>query len=74
MIGGVQANIVPMPVPTGWYVLGQTPLQLFDPDRQDPFLFRAGDHLRFRRIDAAEFDRLARLISDALLPLVRVPA
>ncbi|HVC61936.1 MAG TPA: 5-oxoprolinase subunit PxpB [Acetobacteraceae bacterium] len=74
MIGGIQANIVPMPVPSAWYVLGQTPLRLFDPTRQDPFLFRAGDRLRFRRIDAAEFGRLAGLTTDALLPLVRVPA
>jgi KipI family sensor histidine kinase inhibitor len=74
MIGGIQANIVPMPVPSAWYVLGQTPLRLFDPGRQDPFLIRAGDRLRFRRIDAAEFDRLAGLSMDALLPLVRAPA
>ncbi len=74
MIGGIQANIVPMPVPSAWYVLGQTPLRLFDPGRQDPFLFRAGDRLRFRRIDAAEFNHLAGLDLDALLPLVRVPA
>lgn len=74
MIGGIQAVIVPMAVPSAWYVLGQTPLRLFDPGRQDPFLIRAGDRLRFRRIDAAEFDRLAALTLDALLPLVRVPA
>lgn len=74
MIGGIQANIVPMPVPSAWYVLGQTPLRLFDPGRKDPFLFRAGDRVHFRRIDATEFDRLAGLDSDALLPLVRVPA
>ncbi len=74
MIGGIQANIVPMPVPSAWYVLGQTPLRLFDPGRQDPFLFRAGDRLRFRRIGATEFERLARLDREALLPLVRVPA
>lgn len=74
MIGGMQALIVPTPLPTGWYILGRTPLRPFDPQRQDPFLFRAGDRVRFRRIDAVEFDRLAGLTSDALLPLVRVPA
>lgn len=74
MIGGIQAGIVPMAVPSAWHVLGQTPLRLFDPTRQDPFLFRAGDRLRFRRIDAAEFDRLASQSTDALLPLVREPA
>jgi KipI family sensor histidine kinase inhibitor len=74
MIGGVQANIVPMPVPSAWYVLGQTPLPLFDPARSDPFLFRAGDRLRFRRIDGDEFEHLAGLAFKDLLPLVRVPA
>jgi KipI family sensor histidine kinase inhibitor len=73
MIGGIQANIVPMPVPSAWYVLGRTPLRLFDPARHDPFLIRAGDRLRFRRIDAAEFDHLANLAIESLLPLVRMP-
>jgi KipI family sensor histidine kinase inhibitor len=72
MIGGTQALIVSIPLPTGWYVLGRTPLRPFEPEREDPFLFRAGDHVRFRRIDAAEFDRLANLTSDALLPLVQL--
>jgi KipI family sensor histidine kinase inhibitor len=71
MIGGMQALIVPTPLPSGWYILGQTPLRPFDPAREDPFLFRAGDHVRFRQIDAAEGHRLAGLTVDALLPLVR---
>lgn len=74
MIGGIQANIVPMAVPSAWYVLGRSPLRLFDPDRQDPFLFRAGDRLRFRRICAAEFRHMEGLGTSALLPLVRSPA
>jgi inhibitor of KinA len=71
MIGGMQALIVPTPLPSGWYVLGQTPLRPFDPLRDDPFLFRAGDRVRFRRVDAVEGNRLAGLTADALLPLVR---
>ncbi|MEJ0016894.1 MAG: 5-oxoprolinase subunit PxpB [Acetobacteraceae bacterium] len=74
MIGGIQGAIVPTTVPSAWYKLGQTPLCPFDPHRQDPFLFRPGDHVRFRRIDAEEFRRLASLRTDALLSLVRVPA
>ncbi|MBP0575635.1 carboxyltransferase domain-containing protein, partial [Mycobacterium tuberculosis] len=38
----------------GWHYVGRTPLRLFDPDRAEPFLLRAGDRVRFRRIDAAE--------------------
>jgi len=73
IIGGMQAIIVPTPLPSGWFILGQTPLRPFDPTRHDPFLFRPGDRVRFRRVDAAEGDRLANLAADALLSLVRVP-
>lgn len=74
MIGGVQAGIVPTPVPSAWYILGQTPMRPFDLGREEPFLFRAGDRVRFRRIDFAEFQWMAGLTLDALLPLVRVLA
>lgn len=73
MIGGIQAGIVPTPVPSAWYILGQTPLRLFDLDREDPFLFHAGDRIRFRRVGTAEFLSLAGLSTEALLPLVRIP-
>jgi KipI family sensor histidine kinase inhibitor len=72
MIGGVQAAIVPTTVPSAWYMLGQTPLRPFDPRRDDPFLFRPGDRVRFRQVDAAEFEHLARLSAEALIELVRV--
>ncbi len=71
MIGGIQACIVPTIVPSAWYTLGRTPLRPFMPDRQDPFLFRPGDRVRFRRVDVGEFERLARLGTQALLSMVR---
>jgi KipI family sensor histidine kinase inhibitor len=74
MIGGIQAGIVPTPVPSAWYILGRTPLRPFDPTRNDPFLFRAGHRVRFRKIDRSEYDRLAGLERDELLALARVPA
>jgi allophanate hydrolase subunit 1 len=63
---------VPIPTPSGWYSLGQTPLRLFDIRRRNPFLFNAGDHVRFRRIDASDFERLAALSTDAQMPFVLV--
>ena len=59
MIGGRQGAIAALPLPTGWYVIGRTPARGFDPTRTEPFLFRAGDSVRFRRIDAYEFSFLA---------------
>jgi KipI family sensor histidine kinase inhibitor len=71
LIGGAQGAILPVPVPSGWHIVGRTPLRPFEPDRPDPFLFRTGDHVRFRRVGITEFDHLSSLASEALLPLVR---
>ena len=57
-IGGVQAAISSIPVPSGWHMLGRTPVRTFDPRREQPFLLRTGDHVRFLPIDADEFNRL----------------
>jgi len=74
MIGGRQAAIVSMPIPTGWYVLGRTPLAAFDAQRADPFLFRPGDTVRFRPVPPAEYERLAALPAAELCALAREPA
>ena len=59
MIGGMQAAIAALPLRTGWYVIGRTPARGFDKARAEPFLFRSGDTVRFRRIDADGFASLA---------------
>jgi inhibitor of KinA len=59
-IGGAQCCIYPVESPGGFWVLGRTPLKLYDPDAAEPTLLRAGDRVRYRAIDRAEFDRLAR--------------
>ncbi|HEY0825718.1 MAG TPA: 5-oxoprolinase subunit PxpB [Ramlibacter sp.] len=46
-IGGAQAGIIPMDMPSGWNVLGFTDLELFDPLRAQPSLLAPGDRLRF---------------------------
>ena len=59
MIGGLQTAIAPMAIPTGWHVLGRTPLRCFDMKKPDPFLFRPGDRVRFRPIGLLEFETLS---------------
>src|SRR5256714_796659 len=59
-IGGTQTGIYPRKSPGGWNIIGRTPLQLFDVERESPALFHAGDHARFRRISRDEFDRLSQ--------------
>jgi inhibitor of KinA len=57
-IAGGQTGIYPMETPGGWRILGRTPIRPFDESRTPPVLFAAGDRVRFRRIDLAEFQQL----------------
>jgi KipI family sensor histidine kinase inhibitor len=71
VIGGVQAGIVPITTPSGWHIIGQTPLRPFNPDAKKPFLFNAGDRVRFCRIDQTTFDYLSDMSPEALLEMAR---
>ncbi|MBY6242098.1 allophanate hydrolase subunit 1 [Methylosinus sp. Sm6] len=58
LIGGGLSLICAAPMPTGWYVIGRTPERLFALDRDPPFLFEAGDAIRFEPVGRAAFARL----------------
>ena len=62
-IGGIQCCIYSVESPGGYWILGRTPLRLYDPDATDPVLLRAGDQVRFRPIDRAEFDAIAGAVA-----------
>ncbi|CAO3436001.1 5-oxoprolinase subunit PxpB [Azospirillum doebereinerae] len=64
--GGAQAAISPIAMPSGWHLLGRTPVKIFDLRRDQPFLLAPGDRVRFAAVPVAEFDRLAA--RDGLLP------
>jgi KipI family sensor histidine kinase inhibitor len=54
MIAGTNAIIQPFPGPTGWRVIGRTPLTIVDSRRERPVSFAPGDIVRFRRVDQGE--------------------
>ena len=58
-IAGGQTGVYPKATPGGWNIIGRTPLQPYDPCREDPFLFNVGDDVRFRRMSRDEFERSA---------------
>ena len=62
-IGGTQCCIYSVESPGGFWVLGRTPIPLYDPASPEPILLRAGDHVRFRRIDRAEFDAITASVA-----------
>jgi inhibitor of KinA len=54
-IAAGQTGIYPAETPGGWNVIGRTPMRPYAPDRSEPFLFRAGDRVRFKRISESEY-------------------
>ncbi|EEG77323.1 5-oxoprolinase subunit PxpB [Dethiobacter alkaliphilus] len=60
-IAGEQTGIYPMDSPGGWQLIGRTPLRLFAPLSKTPFLFSAGNYLRFFSVDACEYRRIEEL-------------
>ena len=56
-IAGGQTGIYPSVTPGGWNIIGRTTVKPYDPGRAEPFLFRAGDTVRFQPIPRKEFDR-----------------
>jgi len=57
-IGGLQTGIYPRELPGGWNLIGRTPLTLFDTQATPPNRLAAGQRVRLRAIDAAEFAAL----------------
>lgn len=59
-IGGAQALVASIAAPSGWHLLGRTPVRTFRPESDPVFLFEPGDRIRFVPIDAACWDDLDR--------------
>jgi KipI family sensor histidine kinase inhibitor len=49
-IGGIQALVAGAAMPSGWHLLGRTPVRTFDAARAEPLLFQPGDEIVFHRI------------------------
>lgn len=60
-IANAQTGIYPVASPGGWQLIGRTPLKLFEPAKKNPFLYQAGDCIRFVSISP---QRYATLVSE----------
>lgn len=56
-IAGPQTGVYPASTPGGWNIIGRTPVQPFNPHREQPCLFEPGDTVRFVRIARGDFER-----------------
>ncbi len=57
-VGGAQAALGSIAGPSGWHLLGRTPVRPFLPGREPVFLFGPGDRLRFDPIAPDDWGRL----------------
>lgn len=63
-ITGEQTGVYPVDSPGGWQLIGRTPLKLYDADREKPVLLEAGQYIKFRSIDAAEYAKIEKEVAD----------
>ena len=63
-IGGAQTGIYPLDSPGGWQLIGKTPVKVYDPSRENPILYRAGDLIKFIPITEEEFRSIEKQVAD----------
>jgi KipI family sensor histidine kinase inhibitor len=54
-----QTGMYPVESPGGWQIIGRTPFRLFAPERKNPFIYKAGDRIRFIPVTRKEFEDIA---------------
>ena len=54
-IAGNQTGVYPLESPGGWQLIGRTPLAFFAPEKEEPFLPKPGNYLKFYPITEQEY-------------------
>ncbi|MGJ7095731.1 5-oxoprolinase subunit PxpB [Vibrio hannami] len=57
-IADTQTAVYPSDTPGGWNIIGNCPVELFDPDSDQLSPFRVGEKVRFQSIDKYEYKEL----------------
>ncbi len=63
-IAGGQTGIYPLVSPGGWQIIGRTPLELYDQDREKPILYEAGEYIRFAPVSSEEYEKIRAQVED----------
>ena len=54
-LGGKQTGIYPQDSPGGWYCIGNSPIELFNPNKNPPCFIKAGDKVKFAAVEKPEY-------------------
>ena len=63
-IAGKQTGIYPIKSPGGWQIIGRTPIKLYDPKKEPPFLLKSGDYIKFYPINQKQFKEVEKKIDE----------
>jgi len=72
-IAGKQTGIYPIDSPGGWQLIGRTPVKLYDPHRETPVLFEAGNYIRFKSIDKEAYAKVEQEVENNSYQLETYP-
>lgn len=72
-VGGVQTAIGTAAGPSGWHVVGRTPLRPFRADRDPACLFAPGDEILFEAIDECRYAALEAAAREGAEPALPEP-
>ena len=61
-IAADQTGIYPLVSPGGWQIIGRTPLELYDHEREKPILYEAGEYIRFVPITEDRFREIRKQV------------
>ncbi|MCA0133181.1 5-oxoprolinase subunit PxpB [Winogradskyella alexanderae] len=61
-IGGNQTGIYPQDSPGGWHIIGNSPVEIFNPNESLPCIISPGDKVRFVPVSKSEHSEILKLI------------
>lgn len=61
-LAGFQTGIYPSEAPGGWQIIGRTPISIFNPAQENPFLLQAGEQIQFYVISKSKFEKMQKEI------------
>ena len=63
-IAADQTGMYPLVSPGGWQIIGRTPLELYDQEREKPILYEAGEYIRFVPVSEKEFSEIREQVEN----------
>lgn len=62
-IAGEQTGIYPISSPGGWRIIGKTPLNLFDVEKDPAFLLSVGDIIKFTSVKKEKYEEIKNKVN-----------